>query len=146
LVFDQFEEIFSLGQATEAQPARCETLIAELAWLIEGIVPPALTERFEVGQADPAEFNFRGGGFRGVLSFREDFLPDFEDLKDRIRSLFHNRLRLTWFNQEQAIEVVRAAGAAGDLFAPDMPAKIVNSSRAAPRARGYVDTRWSPRC
>ncbi len=47
LVFDQFEEIFTLGRRTEVQSARSEFFLKELADLIENRTPAELREKLE---------------------------------------------------------------------------------------------------
>ena len=51
IVFDQFEEIFTLGQATAESRARSATFLAELGDLVENRPPEAVREALE---ADPA--------------------------------------------------------------------------------------------
>ncbi len=123
LVFDQFEEIFSLGRANPARQARCDALIDELTWLVEGIVPSSLARRIEAGDAKSSDFDFRRRDFRVLFVFREDFLAEFEGLRKRIRSLFHSRLRLERFKAGPAAGVITSAG--GHLLAPGVAARIV---------------------
>jgi WD40 repeat protein len=143
LVFDQFEEIFSLGRATPERFARCQALVDELGWLIEGVVPPELAAQFAAGAQASTDFAFDQNAFRVLFAFREDFLADFESLRGRIRSLFHSRLRLTRFTPERALEVVEKVG--GHLFAPGVAPRVIEfiaggvsqAGAAAAAARTY---------
>lgn len=101
LVFDQFEEIFTLGRYDEARNKQSTAFLHELADLIES----------------------RGGKFKIVLSFREDYLSEFEELKRRIHSLFLNRVRITRFSGESAQLVLKQSGS--HLFAAGVIDQIV---------------------
>ncbi|HZF13519.1 MAG TPA: WD40 repeat domain-containing protein [Thermoanaerobaculia bacterium] len=108
LAFDQFEEIFTLGRGLAAT----ETFITELADLIEGRPPAAVKARLDAAPEAAKEFAFGRHSYKVLLSLREDFLPDLEELRDRIRSIVHNRLRLTRMNGGQALAVVTHPGGA----------------------------------
>ena len=108
LAFDQFEEIFTLGRGLAAT----ETFLTELADLIEGRPPATVKARLDAAPEEAKEFVFARHGYKVLLSLREDFLPDLEGLRDRIRSIVHNRLRLTRMNGGQALDVVLHPGGA----------------------------------
>src|SRR5207302_10443726 len=83
IVFDQFEEIFTLGQETEASRARSAAFLAELGDLVENRSPEAVRNALEAESATAKRFDFKRATVKLVLSFREDFLADIEGLKDR---------------------------------------------------------------
>jgi hypothetical protein len=107
LVFDQFEEIFTLGRAV---PKLVERFIAHLGDLAENRVPGELSEVFERDPAAASRFDFRRANLRVLLSLREDYLPQLEELRSVIPSLMQNRMRLTRMNGRQAREAVLAPG------------------------------------
>ena len=74
LVFDQFEEIFTLGR-DEARIQFSDAFLDELADLAEESVPAAVARRFAANPAEPE--NYTGQGEYRSCSFpsREDFLP-----------------------------------------------------------------------
>jgi hypothetical protein len=106
LAFDQFEEIFTLGRATDAQRERGRAFLAELADLVENRPPAALREKFDAGELDPARYAFDKPSCQVILSLREDFLPDLEGLKNEMRSIMQSRMRVRRLNGTQALEIV----------------------------------------
>jgi len=116
LVFDQFEEIFTIGRLDEA-------FLTELADLCEGSAPESLRARLAQDPADAREYSFNQHSFKILLSLREDFLPELEGLRGRIRSIVHNRLRLQRMYGGNALRVVTLAG--GHLVEPGVPEQIV---------------------
>jgi len=117
LVLDQFEELFSRGGD---DAARLRAHFAALADLIENRIPPAL----EGDRARAAGLDLLNRRYRVILSFREDFLPDFEAWKDQLPSLLRNRLRLLAMSREQAVAAIERAGAA--VLAPGVAPRIVD--------------------
>jgi len=119
LVFDQFEEVFTLGRgSTDTDP-----FLTELGDLCEGSIPAGLRERLEADPSTAREFSFTRHPYKILLSLREDFLPELEGLRGRIRSIVHNRFRLRRMNGANALRVVTQAG--GHLVEPDVPERIV---------------------
>ena len=106
LAFDQFEEVFTLGRASESARERSRVFLAELACLVENRAPVAVQEKLDHGELDPGRFNFTKPSCQVILSLREDFLPDLEGLKHEMPALVHNRLRLKKLSGTQALEIV----------------------------------------
>lgn len=131
LVFDQFEEIFTLGRATDAARARGHWSLENLAELVENRIPAHLRDADE---SDPAaRFQFARANCKVIISLREDFLPELEELRPLIRSVMQNRMRITRMSGAQALEVVEKPGAA--LIDAGVAARIVRFVAAA-RADG----------
>jgi len=123
LVFDQFEELFTLGLARPERRPACQTFIIELAHLVENRMPISL-ERQIASQRDLLrEFNFEQNEYRVLLSLREDFLPHLDELRDWMPALMDNRMRLARMNGQQALEAVLGPG--GDLVTYDVAVEIV---------------------
>ena len=76
VVFDQFEEIFTLGQETDASQARSAAFLAELGDLVENRPPDAVRAALEAESTAARRFDFKRSTVKLVLSFREDFLAD----------------------------------------------------------------------
>lgn len=112
IVFDQFEEIFTIGQEHAATCAKAEAFLQELADLVENRTPQAVKQALAADPANISHYNFRRAEVKLVLSFREDFLADMERLKDVMPSLMYNRLRLLAMDGAQAYAVVKEAGGA----------------------------------
>jgi WD40 repeat protein len=106
LAFDQFEEIFTLGRADDARRERGRAFLTELADLVENRPPATLRARFDSGELDTGRYNFDKPSCQVILSLREDFLPELEGLKNEMRSLMHNRMRVKRLTGTQALEIV----------------------------------------
>ena len=106
LVFDQFEELFTLGGR------RADAFVGELADLIEGSTPEVVRARLDRQPKLLEEFFFDRHPYKVIISLREDFLAELEGLREQIPSIAHNRLRLRPLGGGQAMEVVRAGGSA----------------------------------
>lgn len=119
LVFDQFEEIFTLGR----EDAETGALLNEIAALSEGAPPEGVRARLDDDPAEARAFSFNRHPYKILLSLREDFLPDLDGLRDRMRSLGSNRLRLQRMSGANALQVVTRAGAR--LIAPDAAERVV---------------------
>jgi hypothetical protein len=115
LVFDQFEEIFTLHDA----PFRAE-LASELGALATGIAPNRLSPH----QAN-APRSAKAPEVKIVLSLREENYGDLQELSAAIPGLFHERLQLAPLKEEEAREAITA------------PAQL--------KARPGEEPYWSPR-
>ncbi|MHC4934231.1 MAG: nSTAND1 domain-containing NTPase [Planctomycetota bacterium] len=140
LVFDQFEEIFTLGRRPDAQ-AGVRALVTELADLVENQVPTSVRDRLAATEGE-LPFTFNEARVKVILALREDYLPALEDLRSRMPSLVRNRFRLTPMDGLQAkqavlgpapeliddgvaLDVVRfAAGSKGNYGEDDIAAEL----------------------
>ncbi len=121
LIFDQFEEIFTLAQTDEAGRRRAQEFLADLADLVENRPPAALEARIDRDEADAAKFDFARADYRILISLREDYLAHLEGLKDRMPSVTQNRMRLARMTGVQALSAVRRP-------APDLVSEAVAES------------------
>ena len=128
LVFDQFEEIFTLGRRDAATRAASEAFLEELADLIEARPPETLKARLEADPRIGRELNFGRHPYKVMLSLREDFLPQLEELRERIGSLAHNRFRLRPMDGEAALSVVIQNP---ELIEPEVAERVVRFVAAA---------------
>jgi hypothetical protein len=110
LIFDQFEELFTLAQSDEFGRDRAARFIEELADLVENRPPKALEERFEEDESAAERFDFERSDYRVLISLREDYLASLESLKSQMPSLSQNRVRLAPMNGAQALEAVLRPG------------------------------------
>ncbi len=118
LVFDQFEEVFTLGRENLARGGRVSEFISELAGLVENRPPAALRE-------DPPcarEFNFRPASLKVLLAMREDYLAELDGIRSQFRALGQNRLRLLPMGERQARQVIDLGAS---LLAPGVADRIV---------------------
>jgi hypothetical protein len=105
LVFDQFEEIFTLGRN---RPASAE-FITELADVVENYVPKRVEARLSANGSklpfSPAEQRYKV-----LLSLREDFVSCLDRLRQAMPSVMHNRFALTRMGRAQALLAVLRPG------------------------------------
>src|SRR5258705_4642608 len=106
IVFDQFEEIFTLARANPGfASVELPLFWEELSNLIENNIPEKLKEKF-LNQKEKVEFNYKKQKAKIVFSFREEYLPEFETIASKIPSLKYSRFRLLPMNGDQAYEVI----------------------------------------
>jgi tetratricopeptide (TPR) repeat protein len=110
LVFDQFEELFTLGQAGAAAHSRLPAFLSELADLIEDRAPAVLRQRFKDNPELVGDFAYNRQNYRVLFCLREDYLAHLEDLRERMPSIAQNRMRLTGMNGPQALKAVLGPG------------------------------------
>ncbi|MEO8659441.1 MAG: WD40 repeat domain-containing protein [Bryobacteraceae bacterium] len=124
-VFDQFEEVFTLGAGNAAAVTRLRT---DLADLIENRMPASLAARDEEDESTGHALSLDSPRYKVLLSFREDFLAAIEGWKRDIPSLLRNRLRLLPMSGDQAFEAVNSTA---PHLAPEPIARRIVSFVAA---------------
>ena len=110
LIFDQFEEIFTLAQGDDFGRARAGRFMEELADLVENRPPKALEARLDEDEDAAHSFDFARCDYRVLIALREDYLAPLESLKKTMPSLSQNRLRLAPMTGAQALEAVLRPG------------------------------------
>jgi hypothetical protein len=123
LIFDQFEEIFTLGQSDDAGRLRARQFLEDLADLVENRPPAALEARLEEDEADAEQFDFARADYRILIALREDYLAHLEGLKGIMPSVTQNRMRLARMNGAQALTAVLKPG--GRLVSQEVAEAIV---------------------
>ena len=96
LVFDQFEEIFTLDYT----PQQREIFFRQLAELVRGSMPDAIKQQQRGSRQ--ARYSDTAQDVKIILSLREDFLANLEEMATEIPSILRNRFRLTALTPEQA--------------------------------------------
>lgn len=125
-VLDQFEDVFTLGARNQAF---IEQMRVELADLIENRIPQhAALAELEALALDSQRYKV-------LISFRREFLPDFEDWKRQIPSIMRNRLHLLPMSGEQALEAIRKSAA--HLVDETVARRIVQFVAAAQEENGH---------
>ncbi len=110
LIFDQFEEIFTLAQSDEFGRARAARFIEELSDLVENRPPKSLQAKLDEDESGAERFDFARGDYRVLIALREDYLAPLEGLKKAMPSISQNRLRLAPMDGEQALAAVLQPG------------------------------------
>src|SRR5262249_20088025 len=110
IVLDQFEEVFTLGQRTEATSTRVSNFASELEAVLEHRPPESVRARLEANPDSAQQYDLRRRGVKFVITLREDFLADLDPWRERMPSLLPNRFRLEAMTGGQALDVVERAG------------------------------------
>jgi hypothetical protein len=110
LIFDQFEEIFTLAQSDDFGRARAARFIDELADLVENRPPKSLEAKFDDDESGAERFDFARSDYRVLIALREDYLAPLEGLKKAMPSISQNRLRLARMTGTQALAAVMQPG------------------------------------
>lgn len=145
LVFDQFEEVFTLGRTDGGVRQQCERFLAELADLVEHRTPARVSAAVDENPELATQLDPLRSTFRVVFCFREDFLAEFEGLRDSMPSIMRNRLRLTRMDILQAKTAILASGshlvseAVADQIIQFVSASRVGSRGSAAAARNEVE-------
>lgn len=137
LVFDQFEELFTLGRHAPDAAQRCRDFLEELADLVEGRTPAETLLRIEHEPARADRIDYARTTFKVVLAFREDYLPDFEALRGAMPSIMRGRMRLTRMNGSQARSAILDSG--GHLVSEAVCERIIRFVASA-RTRGAEES------
>jgi hypothetical protein len=133
LVFDQFEEVFTLGARDRSRAQATNVFLLELADLVEGRPPLQLRTRLELEPpgkqpSEASKFTFERHRYKILLALREDFLPDLEALADKMGSVAHNRFRLERMNGVAALQAVNQAK---HIISPEVAERVVRFVAAA---------------
>ena len=123
LIFDQFEEIFTLAQADDAGRKRAAQFIEDLADLVENRPPRGLEARLESDDSVVERFDFSRADYRILIALREDYLAHLEGVKGAMPSITQNRMRLARMNGKQALAAVMKPG--GKLVSEEVAESIV---------------------
>ena len=123
LIFDQFEEIFTLGQDDAFGRERAAEFLEDLADLVENRAPRALEMMLETEDSIVERFDFNRADYRILIALREDYLPHLEGLKAKMPSISQNRMRLARMTGTQALFAVMKPG--GRLVSEEVAESIV---------------------
>jgi tetratricopeptide (TPR) repeat protein len=133
LIFDQFEEIFTLAQGDDFGRQRAAQFLEELADLVENRAPRALEARLEADEAGMERFDFARADYRLLIALREDYLAHLEGLKGAMPSVTQNRMRLARMSGAQALAAVTrpGRGLVSDAVAAQIVAFVSGTADAA---------------
>jgi hypothetical protein len=123
LIFDQFEEIFTLAQSDDFGRKRAAEFLDDLADLVENRPPDALEVRLEHDDTLVERFDFTRGDYRILIALREDYLAHLESVKAIMPSIGQNRMRLARMTGAQALDAVIKPG--GKLVNQEVAESIV---------------------
>ncbi|WP_159017245.1 hypothetical protein [Cognatiluteimonas profundi] len=123
LIFDQFEEVFTLAQADDTGRMRAKQFLDDLADLVENRPPAALEARIEHDDSAAEDFDFARADYRVLIALREDYLAHLEGVKGSMPSITQNRMRLARMTGPQALNAVVEPG--GQLVSREVAEAIV---------------------
>jgi tetratricopeptide (TPR) repeat protein len=115
LIFDQFEEIFTLGDAKRRDDAR--SFLESLACLVENRPPAAIRQAMEQDDELADRLLLAPHPCRVLLTLRDDFLHRLERWRRQMPSMMDNRLELRLLSGPQAFRAVYEAGARRTVIA-----------------------------
>jgi len=123
LIFDQFEEVFTLAQGDDAGRQRAAAFLEDLADLVENRPPKTLEAKMESDDTGAERFDFTRSDYRVLISLREDYLAHLEGLKHLMPAVTQNRMRLARMTGAQALLAVVRPG--GGLVSAEVAEQIV---------------------
>jgi hypothetical protein len=123
LIFDQFEEVFTLAQTDDFGRRRAAEFLEDLGDLVENRAPDALESRIELDDSAAERFDFARADYRVLIALREDYLAHLEGLKGSMPSITQNRMRLARMTGVQALSAVEKPG--GHLVTREVAEAIV---------------------
>lgn len=146
LLFDQFEEIFTLGRQDPALEAGAEAWLEQVADLIQCRPPKALEARFAGNRKLARDFDFGRCPVRFVFALREDYLSHLEEWKATLPLLVQNRMPLRLLDGPQALEAVIGPASLGELplVSREVAASIVRTVARVPAETPLAKIRAVP--
>ena len=123
LIFDQFEELFTLAQSDDFGRKRAAQFIEDLSDLVENRAPKALEAKMDADESAVEGFDFTRSDYRILIALREDYLAHLEGLKGTMPSISQNRMRLARMTGAQASSAVIKPG--GKLVSEEVAGSIV---------------------
>ena len=146
VIFDQFEEIFTLGRSSAELRAQAEEWLEQVADLIQNRPPKALGERMGREPELAREYDFAAAPLKLMLSLREDYLSHLEEWKNTLPLLMQNRMALHLLTGRQAIEAVSGPAdlANPPLLTQRVAAHIVRTAARVPEGTRLGEIRAVP--
>jgi hypothetical protein len=137
LVFDQFEEVFTIGRNVDATTG----FLDQLADLVENRIPSGLQNR--IAQTNERlSINPGTRNYKIVLSLREDFVSRLDSLRPLMPAIMRNRLGLNPLDGERALGVILHAGA--QWVAEGVARDIVAAVAGRGQRGSLVSTAFTP--
>jgi hypothetical protein len=110
LVFDQAEDLFTIGRESLRRRQRTDRLLEELSQLVENHAPARVATLLETGEDKHDSFDFESAPVRIVLSIREEALAHILPLRGLFPSMGRSELRLLAFAPRAGPRGHRQAG------------------------------------
>ncbi len=120
LFLDQFEELFTLAGLKEP---RIQSFLSALSDLAENRVPLSV-QASRKKENKPIKSTYANAEYRVVLSFREDYLANMENLRPLMPSLRNSRFRIKEMNGQNALNAILTS--AKSIISEDNAREIIN--------------------
>jgi WD40 repeat protein len=128
LVFDQFEEIFTLGKNQE----KSSFFLSQLSDLVENYIPIQVKDRL-TRLRNKLNFPYQQQHYKVIFSLREDFVASLEQLRPQMPSVMYNRYSLNIMNGAQALDAILGPG--GHLVKREVAVELVYFVTAVEQSR-----------
>lgn len=153
LVFDQFEEVFTLSHSEQSRAQ----FLAELADLANETMPVSLRSR-QLSRHQQGEINLdmmnwweRQPDLRIIIAIRSDFIPHLDSLSAQIPGILRNRFQLQALSREKArIAITQPAQAEGAFvsqpfrYSPEALQEIIDFLSGQNNADLHEGMDWLP--
>ena len=148
LIFDQFEEVFTLTEPSPVRRREAEALFHQLADLIENRPPAALQESLRARRELARDLDFAVSPVRVVLTLREEYLSHLEAWKKTLPALMRNRIGLRLLDGPNALAAVVEPGRLGghELVSRDVGERIVCFVARRPAGTPLAEISAVPPC
>ncbi|HYT67307.1 MAG TPA: hypothetical protein VEL51_12855, partial [Vicinamibacterales bacterium] len=110
LVFDQFEEMFTIGRRTPEGTAAARAFLEELRGLALGFPPVDVRARVDANPEEALQYSLTRGPVRMLFSFREDYLAEFTELRELFPSIGEHDFRLLPMSTADGLRVILEPG------------------------------------
>ena len=109
IIFDQFEEAFTLGNKGDREGQVLE-LMQQIADVVENSPPESLKEKLRTDRKLAREFDFTQSPARFLITQREDYLSHLEEYSAVVPSMMRNRMAMHKLTGPQALQAVVRPG------------------------------------
>jgi WD40 repeat protein len=123
LVFDQFEETFTVGRRSPEAIAATRAFLLDLRGLALGFPPDAVKARVDANPDEALRYSLARSPIRFLFSFREDYLAEFVELREVFPGIGQNDFRLLPMSTADGLRVILSPG--GHLVSEDVAKEIV---------------------
>ena len=123
LVFDQFEETFTVGRRSPEAIAATRAFLLDLRGLALGFPPDAVKARVDANPEEALRYSLARSPMRVLFSFREDYLAEFAELREVFPGIGQNDFRLLPMSTADGLRVILSPG--GHLVSEDVAREIV---------------------
>jgi WD40 repeat protein len=123
LVFDQFEETFTVGRRSPEAVAATRAFLLDLRGLALGFPPDEVKARTDANPDEALRYSLARSPVHVLFSFREDYLAEFAELREVFPGIAGNDFRLLPMSTADGLRVILSPG--GHLVSEDVAKEIV---------------------